>query len=349
LCGTTNTRVTANNAEWAATRRIQPGARILVGKAGEIIPKIIKVISFATSTDDEKTSENRSENRSQGHRYGPVLDVSGENRTTVHTTGKTAHNANTPLLITHCPTCDEPLQWEGVHLVCNGKDCLAKKIISVAHFYSSRGIKIDGIGDATIEKLLYNEACYNVLVKKPWALLDCKAYGITDDVFAVLGDKTALNIMLQIEQASGTKHMAHFITGLGLPGIGYKTALRLCRFLKTGKLKINVSQQARMAFAKSVVTFYHASKEMTNFTFCKIPKIARAIYCITGTLSKSRDEMIELLDYQGFEFSSNVTKEVNYLIVGESPGKLKIDRAKKYDIPQISEAQLLNLLREIDV
>jgi DNA ligase (NAD+) len=43
LCGTTNSRVTGNNALWIVERQIKIGSKILVGKAGEIIPKILDV------------------------------------------------------------------------------------------------------------------------------------------------------------------------------------------------------------------------------------------------------------------------------------------------------------------
>jgi len=43
LCGTTNNRVTGNNAKWIQEKQIQIGSTIIVGKAGEIIPKILEV------------------------------------------------------------------------------------------------------------------------------------------------------------------------------------------------------------------------------------------------------------------------------------------------------------------
>jgi len=43
LCGTTNSKVTGNNAQWIIDKQIRIGSKILVGKAGEIIPKIIEV------------------------------------------------------------------------------------------------------------------------------------------------------------------------------------------------------------------------------------------------------------------------------------------------------------------
>ena len=45
LCGTINNRVTGNNAKWILDKEIMIGSKIVVGKAGEIIPKIIEVIN----------------------------------------------------------------------------------------------------------------------------------------------------------------------------------------------------------------------------------------------------------------------------------------------------------------
>ena len=66
-------------------------------------------------------------------------------------------------------------------------------------------------------------------------------------------------------------------------------------------------------------------------------------YCEDGL---KYDEMIEWLALQGYEFSSGVTRETNYLILGDSPGKTKTAKAEKYNTPQITEEQLTNLLKE---
>lgn len=301
LCGTTNSRVTANNAKWLTDRNIQIGSVITVGKAGEIIPKIISIQSS---------------------------------------------NKPFELIDKVCPTCGELLGWEGVHLICNGDNCMAKQIVSIAYFYSLKGIKIDGIGEQTFEKLLKNSNCYEVLSKKPWALLDCLSYGIFDDVMNVLGQKTMTTILKNIRDANKTRNMAHFISGLGLPAVAYKTALRLCQYLKTGIINVNVSQQAKQSFAQGAMIFSEAANELKNFDFAPMPSPAKAIYCITGALSQSREDMIAWLAKQDYEFSAGVTKETTYLIVGESPGTSKIAKATRYGIPQITEAQLIKLLKE---
>jgi len=197
-----------------------------------------------------------------------------------------------------------------------------------------------------IEKLLDNQKIYEVLSNKPWALLDIESYNIMDKVLSILGNKIFINIMEQIHYSDKTKTMAHFISGLGLPGLAYKTSLRLCQFVKTGKLNIPVSYQARQSFFKAITIFGDAQVELKNFSFASLPNSAKAIYCITGTLSMSREAMVEYLNDYDYEFSSNVTRETNYLIIGEAPGKLKRKFAEKYKIPQITEMQLIKLLEK---
>ena len=247
-------------------------------------------------------------------------------------------------LPTYCPKCGEPLKWEGVHLICAGKNCLAKKIVSISYFYSEKGIKIDDIGEKTIERLLHNTKCYNILIESPWALLDSIVYDISSDLLSILGEKIYINLLNQVEQKNKQFTMAHFISGLGLPKISYKTTLRLCQYIKTGKLNMAVSKEAMNNFLKGTLIFNKAKVEMENFQFAPLPEMAKAIYCITGTLSQSRSDMIEYLSEYGYEFSRNVTQETSYLIVGADPGELKKITAKKNNIPQITEEQFINLL-----
>jgi len=307
LCSTINTRVTGNNAKWLYEKQICIGATLLVGKAGEIIPKIITV-----------NNENN-----------PIGEVTPEDID----------------LPEDCPICHEPLSFQGVHLICTGDKCIAKLTVSIAYFYSHKGVKIDGIGEGSIIKLLEDPHCFAILSIKPWALLAMTTYDLLPKVISILGNKITANILREIKQSNETKTMAHFISGLGLPSLAYKSSLRLCQYVKSGELKGHITAQARENFAKAAVLFMEAKEEMlTEFTFAQLPNTAKAIYCITGTLNSSREAIIEYLSLQGYEYSSHITRLTNYLILGESPGKTKINKAIKHNIPQITEEQFMNLL-----
>lgn len=302
LCGTTNSRVTANNAQWLKDKDIIIGSRITVGKAGEIIPKIIEVEVFE-------------------YEYDLILPQ-------------------------YCPKCGDFLHWEGVHLVCNGANCIAQKIVSIAYFYSLKGIKVDGIGEAMIEKLLNDSNCYSVLTEKPWALLDMYSYNIMHNVIDVLGETIFANIINETNAISGTKNMSHFIAGLGLQGLAYKSALKLCQYIKTGHLSSNVPGKAIANFSKAAIFYQEAASEMKVFKFADIPSLAKIKYCITGSLSISREAMIEMLNDYSFGFSAAVTMDTDYLIIGDEAGKTKINKAIKYDVKQITEEQLMNIIKE---
>jgi len=304
LCGTTNNRVTGNNAKWLKDRDIKKGSKITVGKAGEIIPKILSVTPTIFDT-----------------KYGRAIPE-------------------------YCPKCNEELQWEGVHLVCNGSKCISKLIVSIAYFYSNKGIKIDGIGESSIEKLLQDQICYEILSIKPWALLDMLSYELYEQIYNILGEAFYKNLIEQVNQVNHVATMANFISALGLPGLAYKSSLRLCQYLKTGKINIHITDNAKQSFITAVTVFSEAVKEMKNFSFAPISGSAKAIYCITGTLSQSREAMVEILNGYDYEFSAGVTRETNYLIVGTDPGNNKIDKATKYNIPQITEEQLFALLKK---
>jgi NAD-dependent DNA ligase len=172
-----------------------------------------------------------------------------------------------------------------------------------------------------------------------------KSYNIVHEVLKILGETVTRNIMDQVNSVKEVKTMAHFIAGLGLPKLAYKTALRLCQYLKTGKLTMTIQAEAQRNFCEAAILFKEADEEMKYFMFAPMPNVARAKYCITGTLSTPREDMINYLASKEFEFSNSVTKETDYLIVGESPGKLKIQKAQKYGIPQTTETQLFKLLK----
>ena len=67
-------------------------------------------------------------------------------------------------------------------------------------------------------------------------------------------------------------------------------------------------------------------------------------FVLTGTLSSfTRDEAKEKIRERGGDVSSSVSKETDYVVVGEDPGS-KADKAKKLGVAILSEAEFLKLL-----
>ena len=66
-------------------------------------------------------------------------------------------------------------------------------------------------------------------------------------------------------------------------------------------------------------------------------------FCATGTLSRKRNEIYDEIKSLGGEIKSGVSKELDYLITGESTGS-KLDKAKALGVKIINEDELNQLM-----
>jgi DNA ligase (NAD+) len=68
-------------------------------------------------------------------------------------------------------------------------------------------------------------------------------------------------------------------------------------------------------------------------------------YVITGTLERySRDQAAEALEAKGAKVGNSVSGKTTGLIVGEEPGNSKLTKARKLEVPLVTEDELLELL-----
>ena len=69
-------------------------------------------------------------------------------------------------------------------------------------------------------------------------------------------------------------------------------------------------------------------------------------FVLTGTLEKySRNEATEIIEKNGGQTSSSVSKNTNYVLAGESAGS-KLEKAKKLGIQIISEKEFISMINE---
>ena len=294
LCGTTNSRVTGNNAAWILEHKVHSEAKIIIGKAGEIIPKIIHVTPSPFS-------------------------------------------CNLPF---DCPICDSVLEWKGVDLICEATDCISQLTKSIAYFYSDKGMDVKTIGEYRIADILQDDQIRKILQARVYALLDPITFNIYDSIHLIWGAKHTFNYMKSLEEVSGRKNAVHFIAALGYKGLAYKTALKLFHYVKTGKKSSSISSVAKENFVSAFSTFLLADEQLSNFIFASVPQLAKITYCVTGTLSCSRTDMIAYLEKHSWSFSNQVSKHTDILLVGSSPGRTKTIKAKELSVPTITEEDL---------
>ena len=73
-------------------------------------------------------------------------------------------------------------------------------------------------------------------------------------------------------------------------------------------------------------------------------KFANQIFVITGKFKQvSAEKVRSLIEAEGGSINTHPSKKTNYVIVGENPGN-KLKKAQKYNTPQLSESELLELL-----
>lgn len=302
LCGTTNRFATGNNAQWITDKGISTKSVITVGKAGEIIPKIISV--------DLK---------------GMML----------------------PMIPDECPICGTYLKWKGVDLICDSSSCIVQLSKSLAYFYSDKGMDVKGIGEAMIIELLYDPALREILNNSPWALLDPRTYDLFSPVEQVWGELRMNSYMEAIHEVSGKKDPARFIAALGYPGLAYKTALKVFQAVKGHGTKANISSKAVINFSKAFGEFAVAKKMLQSFQFAPLPLPAKVTYCITGELFTPRNDMIDYLTTKGWQFSNQVSKHTDVLIIGYLKREsTKQAKAKEIGTKMIYESELAEYIKE---
>jgi len=68
-------------------------------------------------------------------------------------------------------------------------------------------------------------------------------------------------------------------------------------------------------------------------------------FCVTGVLSRKRDDIHAELRAAGARVDDGVKKDTTYLVAGDKTGKAKLDQAKKTGTRVITETQMEALLR----
>jgi DNA ligase (NAD+) len=69
------------------------------------------------------------------------------------------------------------------------------------------------------------------------------------------------------------------------------------------------------------------------------------VFCVTGTLSKGRDEIHALIEAHGGLAKSSCSKSTSYLVCGDDPGATKLKAAEKHGVPVIDEQKLYALIQ----
>lgn len=194
--GVTVSSATLHNEDEVLKKDIRIGDTVIVQRAGDVIPEVVKVI------------ESKRTGREQPFRMPDTCPVCGSNVVKIHRNKIKPNRTNVR---------------EGVgHYCIGGLFCSAQRKGTIFHFASRNAMDIEGLGIQLVNQLVERE-----LIETPADIYRLAA--LTLSQLEGMGSLSASNLLSAIEK-SKTTTLDRFIYALGIPGVGEATSKDLSRF-----------------------------------------------------------------------------------------------------------------------
>ncbi len=321
LAGTTVSRATLHNANYIAERDIRIGDKVIVRKAGEIIPEIVR------SLPNERSGKEA------------LFEMP-----------KICPSCGNPVVK------DE--SGDGAATRCIYAGCPAQNARSIIHFASKGAMNIDGLGPQVVELLLANGKIKDApdlytlteedieglermgkksaenLVK---AIEASKSRGLEKLLFALgvrqVGEVAAEEIASKMRTLDALFE-ASFDDFSSIKDIGDVTATTLVEFFASPRTR-ELCDRLKALGLKTDAVGMEKKTTLEGLTFV-----------LTGTLpTMTRDEAAELIKKNGGRVSGSVSKKTSYVVAGEEAGS-KLTKARELGVNVIDEAGLVSMLND---
>ena len=319
LAGTTVSRATLHNAQFITERDIHIGDTVVVRKAGEIIPEIIR------SMPDKRDGSEK-----------------------VFTMPETCPSCGGRVVRDEC--------GEGAAMRCVNPACPAQTARSITHFASKGAMNIDGLGPQVVELLLsagkikdiadlYTLRVQDIegldrMGKKSAenlvnAIKESKERGLERLLFALgirqVGEVAAEEIAGKMRTLDNL-FAATFEDFAAIKDIGDITATALVEFFASEETRALCDRLISLGLKTEAVGEERGEK------------LAGLTFVLTGTLpTMTRDEASAMIKQNGGKVSGSVSKKTSYVVAGEDAGS-KLTKAKELDVKIIDEEGLIKLI-----
>jgi DNA ligase (NAD+) len=316
--GVTVSRATLHNEEDINRKDIREGDIVIVQRAGDVIPQIV----------------------------GPA--------------GPHQPGTKPFKMPAKCPLCGAGIvkpEGEAMHR-CPNRACPSRGLESLINWVQAAA-DIEGVGEQSVRRL--------------WELGLVRSipdlYRLTKEQLMELegyAEISATNAMESI-QASKQVPFNRVLFGLNIPDVGWVTAVNLARHFENVDRLLGATQEDIEEVdgigpdrAESIAEWFadEANRALVEdlrslgLRF-EVGDELRPVegpltghtYVITGTLERfSRDEAAAALEAKGAKVGNSVSGKTTGLIVGEEPGNSKLQKARKLEVPLLTEDELLELL-----
>tara|TARA_B100000767_G_scaffold270338_1_gene293824 strand:- start:50 stop:1831 length:1782 start_codon:yes stop_codon:yes gene_type:complete len=271
----------------------------------------------------------------------------------------------------NCPSCGSKIIKEFNNITkkvdairrctSEGYDCEKVAIEKIKHFISKEALNIDGFGKKIVENF--------------WEL---KLIRFPQDIFKLdynkivnlegWGSKSVNNLKFSIEEKKNIS-LERFIYSLGIRHIGLEGAKLISKNIKSSQNFLSISKDKNLKDLENLdgigeTQIKSIDKFFSNNTNQKIinelqkilkiddvkkiksgGKLMNLTFMLTGKLTNmSRSEAKHLIEQNSGSIISNVSKNLDYLIIGEKPTKRKIDLAKELNVKILSQSEWLKIL-----
>jgi len=328
LAGTTVTHATLHNFDEVERLGLKVGDTVVVEKAGDIIPKVVRVLE-KMRTGEEKSVKRPINCPVCGSKVGgqPISK---------------ARKIET---------------GSSVALYCLNKNCYAKELESIVHFVGKHAFDIDHCGEKVVEQLV-NDG----LIKDAADLFTLTVGDL--EPLERFAHKSAQNLVAAIEKSKQIS-FDKFINALGIIHVGEETAEDLAQhFGSLDRLRKSTFEDLSSVdgigqrTAESIVEYFKNKKNsefvdklIKNGVIIKTiekktgGKLTNQIFVLTGSLeTMSRDEAKQKIKTLGGSVSESVSKRTNYVVAGFEPGS-KYEKAKKMGVKILNEQEFLKMIK----
>ena len=317
--GVTVSQATLHNEEDINRKDIREGDNVIVQRAGDVIPQVV----------------------------GPVLP---------HVKGTKPFK-----MPKKCPLCGADIvkpEGEAMHR-CPNRACPSRGLESLIN-WAQAAADIEGVGEQSVRRL--------------WDLGLVRSlpelYRLTKEQLMEVEGYGEISATSAIESIEASKQVPfhRVLFGLNIPDVGWVTAQNLARHFENVDRLLNAAQEDILEVegigperAEAIAEWF--SEEANRALVEELRSLGLrfeigdelkpvegpltgSTYVITGTLEAfTRDEAAAALEAKGAKVVNSVSGKTTGLIIGEEPGNSKLAKARKVEVPLLSEADLVELLR----
>lgn len=321
IAGSTIARATLHNEDQIKRLDVRVGDTVVLQKAGDVIPEILSVITALRPKG------------AKAYVFPKTVDGCGGNGEIERVQGEAAYR---------CVTLDSAFLYR-------------KRLY---HFVSKTGLNVDGVGPKIIDALLDHG-----LIQTHEDLFTLNAGDIA--VLEGFKEKSAQNIVDALTATAKQVPLHRLLVGLSIDHVGEETGLLIAEHFRSLQAIEKASLQEVAAIygvgeivGASLVSWMKAKHNrdtlqgIQRYITIVNPKkeekgvFSRKTFVFTGSLtSLSRDEAKELARSHGAHIAGSVSKNTDYVVVGEEAGT-KAQKARSLGVAVLTEQEFLSMLKK---